>query len=953
MREHYRSIFNYKVIIVFILMVSTVNLYAQNFTSSNLKNVTIANPTSLEFGPDGKLYVAQQDGYIKVFTIQKNASNDYTTTATETISLVRNIPNYNDDGTPAPEVKKRQVTGLTVTGTAENPIIYVSSSDSRIGAGAFGDINLCTNSGVISKLYKEGGTWKKMDLVRGLPRSEENHSVNGLVYDKVKNMLYITVAGNTNAGGPSKLFTYHSEYALSAAILSVNLTMIEALPTKDATGTNPYKYDLPTLDDPTRPNLADGSDPGDPFGGNDGLNMAIIDPNGPVQVYAPGFRNPYDIVLTKTPGKERRLYTVDNGANPNWGGHPHNEGPEGNVTNNYVNGEPGSTGPGPNDPMVNNKDAIHFIGNVDTYVPGSYYGGHPNPVRANPTGAGLYTHEGPIEGGTRVWRVSKTDPTHPLPVNWPPLPVDKANPIEGDFINPGEGNTGAIISFSTSTNGLCEYTASNFNGTMQGDLLAAGFNGDIYRVRLNEAGNQTLNAIGTAKVNQDAPFASGFGTKPLDVTAQGDNDIFPGTIWVAVYASNAITVFEPKEIECTGVNSAELDEDGDGYTNADEIANKTNPCSASSKPNDFDGDLISDLNDPDDDNDGIPDTQDPFAIDADNGLQNKIPIELNLFNNSPGTGFFGVGFTGLMTNGTTDYLNAFDEENMVVGGAAGVLTIENVPEGDAEGSFNNQLYGFQFGVKVSQETDRFTIVGNMPGAYFNNNTPIDNQSQGIYIGTGDMDNFISITLNANGGKGGIRVCNESNGTSVTQQYDIPNIPNTSIDLFLSVNPDDWTVQPRYKMDGGSIINLGGPLTVSDKIVSEVFNGPKAMAAGIISTSRSSGTPFNATWDYIKVLPDSLIIMGKEAPLVAENFTAYPNPFGSSVKINFGNVRPKNVKIDVRNNLGANIKEFKIKLKESEGETEIDLSTLPPGIYYLNISTNKGDMHGSIKLVKEH
>ena len=99
--------------------------------------------------------------------------------------------------------------------------------------------------------------------------------------------------------------------------------------------------------------------------------------------------------------------------------------------------------------------------------------------------------------------------------------------------------------------------------------------------------------------------------------AQGDGDPFPGTVWAATYGADNITVFEPADSStCTGVDDINLDEDDDGYTNADEIDNGTNPCSAGDKPTDNDGDNLSDLNDPDDDNDGILDVDDEFAIDA-------------------------------------------------------------------------------------------------------------------------------------------------------------------------------------------------------------------------------------------------------------------------------------------------------------------------------------------------
>ena len=46
-----------------------------------------------------------------------------------------------------------------------------------------------------------------------------------------------------------------------------------------------------------------------------------------------------------------------------------------------------------------------------------------------------------------------------------------------------------MTSFAFSTNGLDEYTASNFGGAMQGDLLAASHNDTIYRIQLNADGS--------------------------------------------------------------------------------------------------------------------------------------------------------------------------------------------------------------------------------------------------------------------------------------------------------------------------------------------------------------------------------------------------------------------------------------------------------------------------------
>jgi len=317
------------------------------FGKSSLGGVTGITPTSLQFGPDGRLYAADIFGDIKAYTITRNFKNNYSVSETETISLVKNLPNHDDDGTPNPSVTGRLVTGLLVEGTAEQPVIYVVSSDPRIGGGpAHSDTNLDTNSGILSRLTLENSGWSKLDLVRGLARSEENHTVNGLVLDSSGTKLLLAAGGNTNQGGVSNNFALLPEYALSAAILEVDLTAI-----------GESTYDLPTLDDETRAGV---NDQYDPFGGNNGLNQAMLVSGSPVQVYAPGFRNPYDLVITEL----GHLFSIDNGGNAGWGAPP--IGVNTDFCTNELS-EPGSTEP----------DRLHFIDQ-----PG-YSGGHPNPTRAS------------------------------------------------------------------------------------------------------------------------------------------------------------------------------------------------------------------------------------------------------------------------------------------------------------------------------------------------------------------------------------------------------------------------------------------------------------------------------------------------------------------------------------------------------------------------------------------
>lgn len=537
------------------------------FENSDLQDIDMVLPTAIDFGPDGRVYIGQKNGLIMAVTYVRNGSQDYQATDVEKIFTLKvNTQNHDDDGTPnsgqidagnfvVDLAIERQLTGLHVAGTAENPVIYATSSDPRAGGGGdFDDSGLDTNSGVVHRLFKENGTWKKIDLVRGLPRNEENHATNGLQLDEANNILYVASGGMTNAGAPSNNFALVTEYALAGAILAIDLDAIDAMPIQGE-GEKLYIYDIPTLDDPTRPNANgiddpamagyNGIDENDPFGGNNGLNQAKVVVGGPVQLHATGFRNPYDIALT-TKG---RLYTVDNGANVGWGGFPMGEDEypggtaPGTCTNDYDPSEPGSSTAMGNDEKVNNLNGLHYIREVD---PGNrYYGGHPAPVRGNPMGAGLYT----FFDGTGVFRTSTTG-DNPLPPDWPPVPESEAYAAECDFRNSGVDD-GALANYVPSTNGIVEYTSGVFGGELQGGLLSVGMNGEVYVAHLNEDGDQVINGDANGV---DVLFPS-IGGVPLDLATRDDDEDDAGTIWIVGYLGQAVTIFEP--VESTVANEGE------------------------------------------------------------------------------------------------------------------------------------------------------------------------------------------------------------------------------------------------------------------------------------------------------------------------------------------------------------------------------------------------------------
>ena len=421
-----------------------------NFSSSSLDlngMIGLGQPTALVWGPDGRLYITEVDGDVKVLTVafgDKNLADDdataqfYVTEAT-TVDLIKGaVQNHNDDGTEVGG-NNRQVTGIDVTTQYDEngavmtladgtPMVtmYVTSSDNRIGAGGGGnDAGLDTNSGVITMMTQTGpDSWTAIDLVRGLPRSEENHATNGLEIIQefaadgvtlISERMIVANGGNANTGAPSNNFAGQQEQPLSAAILEIDLTMLKGMPVLDDDG-RAYVYDIPTLNDPSRTDGVEG-DTNDPFGGNDGRNSAKLLEDGPISIYSSGYRNAYDVEVTD----DGRVWTYDNGANNSWGGRPIGEaGDNGGTTDNAQSSGYISTnlnnGDGNTNDDINlenwnpsNQDNFHEVTRSDDLNGGSLsvggngpvttfvgpdgqtyvYGGHPNPTRAEGATAGL------------------------------------------------------------------------------------------------------------------------------------------------------------------------------------------------------------------------------------------------------------------------------------------------------------------------------------------------------------------------------------------------------------------------------------------------------------------------------------------------------------------------------------------------------------------------------------
>lgn len=845
----------------------------------------LTNPTSLQFGPDGRLYVSEQNGTINAFTIDI-VNGEYVATDHEVLKfgtrvdngngpegtgaeVVKSIINHDDDGSINTSVTNRQVTGLVVTGTSDEPIIYLTSSDPRVPNSV--DSGLDTNSGILTRLSLNNTTneWEAVDLIRGFPRSEENHSTNGLTLSADGTKLFLQVGGNTNNGAPSKFFAFTSEYTLSGALLEIDLDALSAL--ENAPGglkTDPnagqnglsrdYVYDLPTLNDLT---VVDGStaangaqedinglDTKGPWGGNDGFNMAIIPADAPLRIYADGFRNQYDIVLTEA-GK---LYTLDNGGNGGLGDDP--VFVNGEVTDGYTG--IGGGGNGDDEPLFLIEEG------------GNY--GHPAPVRANQDMT-FYMYD---DNGNIIDTITDISQLIPNGIAMPngfiidPSKFAAApgkslqDLIDEDIANgtttaqdrllesatrvDRDSNASNNIGLLTaSSNGMTEYTGDSFEGALKGDLLIASFDGNVYRADLSADGTSLLNVQSNGKFNQnDNKVISGL-TQPLDVTIGPDGE----TVWVVERSAGQISVWNPDDAPA---------------------------------PPDFDFD-----------DDGIDDKDDPFFRDASNGQQLKIlPGETLTFDfvgdatpaPGPSTAFPG-GLTGVMINGTQNLIddlnNNLDNVKFETAAGGGTTQIETVSNGDPTGATDTGEFLFHTGVSLSQATgvtyDDVTIKwvlfnpglsqsqgdGGLTGA---------DQQLGAYIGTGDQENYLKIVAGPSN-NGEIIVELENNNATVTSQSYVLQandlfagqpLGTNKITIELTIDPTAETATPTITYDlptGGTNSVTGAAVSLTGTNILSVIDGTyqvqgqtSGLAVGLYSSNvnEAEANAFTATFDEIEI-----------------------------------------------------------------------------------------------------
>ncbi|MDQ3395071.1 MAG: Ig-like domain-containing protein, partial [Bacteroidota bacterium] len=221
-------------------------------TTDNVKH------TTLEIGPDGKLYATTIDGKIRRYPI----ADDGTLGIPEIFSLKDLYGNS----------EERAIIGLVFdpAATAQNLIIYITHT-----AFVFEKAPNFT-----SKITKLSGAnlSSVQDIVINLPRSTKDHLTNSLRFGP-DGAIYFTQGSNSSMGEADKTWDLRKENLLSAAVLRLDLAKVSSFPldvlTSESGGTyNPYTT------------------------------------NAPLTIYASGVRNAYDLVWHSN----GQLYVPTNGS---------------------------------------------------------------------------------------------------------------------------------------------------------------------------------------------------------------------------------------------------------------------------------------------------------------------------------------------------------------------------------------------------------------------------------------------------------------------------------------------------------------------------------------------------------------------------------------------------------------------------------------------------------------
>lgn len=397
--------------------------------------------TSIEFGPDGKLYVATITGEIHRWDV--NADGTLNKASQETLSL-----DYLDAGNG----ERRGIVGFVFDPENPNTIWITDNAPIPRESKAFETPEF---SGRVSKItLGDGGSFENVQAetyIWGLPRSGGDHLTNSLEFRTNPNagqagepdyLLYLSQGSNSAAGAPDAAWGSRPERLLNAAILEID-------PSREAPAggfdvrTEPVDLgDVPTTTFPASQFNDDGTYPGsyNPFAAD-----AVL------KIFATGVRNAYDLVWHSN----GHLYVPTNGT----------------ASGGRTPQDP--TQPGLDTVISNSPKQYDYFFTVEE---GKYYG-HPNVLRdeyvlngGNPT-AGLDPNE--VVGGN--------DGNGNTDGYQTGVQTDENYDLDGVY----------NLGYNRSPNGAIEYTGNAFGSNLKGAILFAQFStGDNVRmIRVDADGN--------------------------------------------------------------------------------------------------------------------------------------------------------------------------------------------------------------------------------------------------------------------------------------------------------------------------------------------------------------------------------------------------------------------------------------------------------------------------------
>lgn len=389
-----------------------------------------AQYTTLLISKDTRLYATTTAGTIRIFDINPNGY----------LSFDRELSHF----------AGRSIIGIvdTLDSTPNAITLWVVNNDLYTG-----EANGKHFTGRISKLIGTNintgsENWTKQDYIVGLPRSRKDHLTNSIVYGP-DGALYVTQGSISAMGRADEAWGLQPEVMLSAAVLRIDVGLLEAgpLPLNVATGT------------------VDGSDN---LTSNYGLGETIpptlydpLEPGAPLTIFASGVRNAYDLVWHSN----GQLYVPTNGSAA--GGKVPAYAP-GTPCQNRVDDALFGDYQVPNPPppqQFNLPTQDDFLYRV---VANGYYG-HPNPKRCE-------------------WVANGGNPT--AGVDPAEIVSDGTNNGYPVGVQPDRNWRGFAFNFATSAspNGVIEYQSNIYDGAVRGKLLVTRYSGGKDIVALTPGG---------------------------------------------------------------------------------------------------------------------------------------------------------------------------------------------------------------------------------------------------------------------------------------------------------------------------------------------------------------------------------------------------------------------------------------------------------------------------------